>query len=1052
MPRPAPSTSHKITPPRLHGVVPRQRLFETLANCGSPVAWISAAPGAGKSTLASSYCEASGANVLWYQVDAGDADAASWTGFMRQAAVRGGMATAVRLPQLPPEIGVDLAQFSRRWFRALYAALPPRTILVLDNVQDVSEAAFGAVLREAFEQLPEGITAIVASLSDPPLALARLVANRRIAILGPEQLRFTREESEQLARTRLTADAALLAELHERSAGWAAGLVLMIEHLSRVGSPRMPSLDASQAAVFDYFADQVFDGCAPAERRALMLSAALPRVTVRLAQVMGGPADVAQLLERLHQRHLFVDRRPGAETHYEYHRLFKAFLSARAQQLLPAAERAEAAQRAALLLEVDGALDDALTLYLAAQDGQAARRLLLQHAKRLQREGRWRSLLDWIHALPPGLQQNDPWLAYWSGACQVWTDAAQARVALEAAYGQFSASGQTAGCILAAGAISRACMLGADWHTLDPWIAALDALLSGDTSSVASDVLLAGCARLLYVMFARQPQHPRLAHWADRTSTLLATPVEPSEALFAGYSLLFYFSWTGQTAQAEQVIRQMAPLAHDARLSPASLAHWWWALANHQLHVGNPGESLASIEHALELAVGNGLTIAGVIRKHRIVHLLTLGRLADAKLELDPLATAPQMEPYFELHAWLALRLGDAPRALDEAQAALRQARARGRTFYAVLDELLLAIIHTALGAIDEARAQLKRFREATRGTPGERVAFQAALVDAAIALASGQAQACHAPLRLALEIGSRQRLRSAWGWDAAWVTPLLEEALQQGIGVAHARELIRSHRLRPSRPLARDIDNWPWPVRVLTLGRFEVQLDDHALRFEGKAQRKPLELLKVLIAAGEHAVAIEQLVESLWPNPEEGGRKAFDITVHRLRKLLACEGAVEVADRHARLDTGLVWVDAWALDRLLSAHGEATLAHLEAAAPRVMALCGGAFLAGDAESAWLLAVRHRVSNRFQRFAEQLGEQWERAGAWQRATALYQRVIELDPLAETFYRRQMLCLQAQGRRAEALEVFCRCRHLLSITLGVAPGRETEGLHRQLLGE
>jgi DNA-binding SARP family transcriptional activator len=68
---------------------------------------------------------------------------------------------------------------------------------------------------------------------------------------------------------------------------------------------------------------------------------------------------------------------------------------------------------------------------------------------------------------------------------------------------------------------------------------------------------------------------------------------------------------------------------------------------------------------------------------------------------------------------------------------------------------------------------------------------------------------------------------------------------------------------------------------------------------------------------------------------------------------------------------------------------------------------------------------------------------------WRRASELYQRAIELDPLAESFYRRQMVCLHALGLRAEAIEVYRRCRQTLSVTLGVAPTMETENVYRLL---
>ena len=793
------SASPKITRPRLHGVIARDRLFTKLANGGSPVAWISAAPGAGKTTLAASYSEASGASVVWYQVDAGDADPATFFYFMRQAAAKGGFAKAAALlPLLPSESAVDVAAFAKRYFGALFSVLPRRTILVIDNFQEANDPAFQAIMRVAFEQVPEGVAVIVLSLSHPPPALARLVANGLINLVGADELRFTRSESDDVVLSRLAADESMLAELHERSAGWVAGLVLMIEHMRCAGAHAMPSLDESQEAVFDYFAGEILARFSPDEQRALMLTASLPRVTARLAQAMSGLPDADRLLDRLHRRHLFVDRRHGSELSYQYHRLFKAFLCTRARDCLASTELVEGAENAALLLDVEGHVEDAITMYLAACNWDAAVRLIIRDGRRLYEEGRGRTLLEWIVALPPELPDANPWLAYWVGAYQVWANAPLARLTLERAFRQFAIVGDLGGQILAAGALSRACMLDADWSLLDPWISELEALLSGDTSAVASDVLLTGFSRLLYVTLARQPKHEQLSAWADRTSELLGAEVEPSDAVLAGFSLLFYFTWTGQTSNSEHVIRQIEPLINDVRVSPVSLVYWLWAYANHTLRVGDPGDALGLIDQALELAASNGLTIAGVIRRHRIAHLLTIGRMGEAELELDHLSTAKRVEPYFELRAWLALRQGDVALALDEAQAALRLANERGRTFYRMLDLVLLAGICAASGLADQAVGHLRSYRETTAGMPGEFAEFQALLVEAYMALRQGAREACHLSLRRALEIGSRQRYRSCWGWDPAMMVPLLTEALEHGIFVAYSRDLIRTHRLAP--------------------------------------------------------------------------------------------------------------------------------------------------------------------------------------------------------------------------------------------------------------
>lgn len=251
--------------------------------------------------------------------------------------------------------------------------------------------------------------------------------------------------------------------------------------------------------------------------------------------------------------------------------------------------------------------------------------------------------------------------------------------------------------------------------------------------------------------------------------------------------------------------------------------------------------------------------------------------------------------------------------------------------------------------------------------------------------------------------------------------------------------------------------EGWQWPVRIQTLGHFQVCVSGDALLFEGKAQRKPIALAKVLVGLGGHDVAADKLIDVLWPEPSEGdGQKALDITVHRLRKLLGSDDAVQVADRRVALNQKIVWADAWAVEHALAPliapvnAMEPEIRLLEAAAPRVLALYRGHFLAGDAEEAWHIPIRNRLAGRFQRFAVRLGEHWESRRQWNRAFELYARAVELDPLAESFYRRQMLCLQAQGQRAEAIEVFRRCRHVLSVTLGVAPTAETEAVYRRLL--
>lgn len=66
----------KISPPRLHSVIPRERLFRLLDN-GSPVTWISSPAGSGKTTLVAGYARDRGLPVAWYHVDETDTNEAT---------------------------------------------------------------------------------------------------------------------------------------------------------------------------------------------------------------------------------------------------------------------------------------------------------------------------------------------------------------------------------------------------------------------------------------------------------------------------------------------------------------------------------------------------------------------------------------------------------------------------------------------------------------------------------------------------------------------------------------------------------------------------------------------------------------------------------------------------------------------------------------------------------------------------------------------------------------------------------------------------------------
>jgi hypothetical protein len=92
--------------------------------------------------------------ALWYQIDATDSDPATFFYYL-SAAAQSLMRKSEALPLPTSELEHDIASFARRYFRALFARLEPNGIVVLDNLQELSQGSpLYLTLAQSAEQMP----------------------------------------------------------------------------------------------------------------------------------------------------------------------------------------------------------------------------------------------------------------------------------------------------------------------------------------------------------------------------------------------------------------------------------------------------------------------------------------------------------------------------------------------------------------------------------------------------------------------------------------------------------------------------------------------------------------------------------------------------------------------------------------------------------------------------------------------------------------------------------------------------------------------------------
>jgi DNA-binding SARP family transcriptional activator len=381
---------------------------------------------------------------------------------------------------------------------------------------------------------------------------------------------------------------------------------------------------------------------------------------------------------------------------------------------------------------------------------------------------------------------------------------------------------------------------------------------------------------------------------------------------------------------------------------------------------------------------------------------------------------------------------------LNEASAAAAEALSVGRaaglpTMQVPHFLVRLALCRVLCRDIDQARALYDEAVSLGFGVDRRNFEIQRGFLRAYLALERGERDAAAEQLAQWLPIASSHSYYGFLRQAPNVVAPLLALALERGIEPRFVREVIRDRKLTP--PSA-DVAGWPWPLALRTFGPFTILRDGEPVVFKGKAQKKPLELLKALIAHGGRNVDAAMLTALVWPEAEGDDAKAsFDSNLYRLRKLLAVEGALVLAEGKLSINPALVWVDTWAFEQLLDADP-----------PRVdaaLALHAGPFLALDAALPWVLPLRDRLQARLSRAVLAAGQAHEGRGEFAAARSLYQRALELDNLAEAIYRRLMICQREEGDAAGALTTYRRCRELLSIVLGRKPAAETEAIRATL---
>ncbi|MCY4155409.1 MAG: LuxR C-terminal-related transcriptional regulator [Gammaproteobacteria bacterium] len=307
--------------------VVRERLIERLDDLyRRKLALVVAPAGFGKSTLLAQWHDVQvnkGHICAWLTLDSNEAEPNQFLASLAIALSHAGadiseleIGARNGFPDSPVRLVLD------NLLRRINAMDVP-CVIILDDYHLAESSSVDAILKQFLREAPNGFSIVINSRCHPAIDAPVLLASGAALEVGPDQLRFTQEETvAALGRDISAADAM---EIYRETEGWPVAV-----QLARVQKQARPSSSLSIASaggvVGSYLTDQVLATLDHDCRKFLLTVSVLDRFNPDLANAIGQCSNSRELLERLQSLVAFLIPLDHDLEWYRLHYLFAEYL------------------------------------------------------------------------------------------------------------------------------------------------------------------------------------------------------------------------------------------------------------------------------------------------------------------------------------------------------------------------------------------------------------------------------------------------------------------------------------------------------------------------------------------------------------------------------------------------------------------------------------------------------------------------------------------------------------------------------------------------------
>lgn len=248
-------------------------------------------------------------------------------------------------------------------------------------------------------------------------------------------------------------------------------------------------------------------------------------------------------------------------------------------------------------------------------------------------------------------------------------------------------------------------------------------------------------------------------------------------------------------------------------------------------------------------------------------------------------------------------------------------------------------------------------------------------------------------------------------------------------------------------------------PVKVNTLGSFEVWVDDKKLNSKDWGRDKSIQLFQFfLMARSRKALQKDQIVDKLWEDDLDD--QGFKVALHGINKALEpnrkSHGDTKYFQRigHTyQLNYEWIWIDALAFEALIALGNQYLNSQPDWAAVafrEALKLHKGTFLPDRIYEDWSCDERERLQLAYLGATISLAEILLRQNPSE-SIQLCQQALLIDIAWEEAYRLLMEAYFLKGNRPMAIKTYQVCEKALYDELGIKPLPETRKVYQKIMG-